>query len=244
MFDIGEDIARWLGAFPLLWAPFLIFVWVFIIKPILRPYEKDRLDKTKLRKYSDDTNSSNDGNTVTRSSGDIYGQDDYEDLLRKTQQAWLNDELGEFEPNAINVAADLQTIENAFSAHNAAILFAFRNGDPEPDEYLVSAMDGGIRISFVVTNKFFYCFGLDQGLLANKYEPRKVGITAIEKIDSIKKMVTHHMTLHLKSGERLVVKDLLDDYPVRYISYRLNQQDLCESSNINNVTEDGHVHQR
>ena len=61
------------------------------------------------------------------------------------------------------------------------IAFAFMRSPPKEDEYLLCAKGIQSRLSFVLTNRYFYFFGLDQDVLAKKYESGKIALENIRE---------------------------------------------------------------
>ncbi len=116
----------------------------------------------------------------------------YNELLKPTKQAWLEAALDAFLPKARETGATFASLAKEF-----------------------------VLCSFVMTNKYFYFFGLDQSLLSNNYGIGKVAYSAIAKIDIKEGWVKKHITIHLSSGEVLLVKDLINDAPGRYLDLRL-----------------------
>ncbi|RLJ17202.1 hypothetical protein DJ030_14150 [bacterium endosymbiont of Escarpia laminata] len=219
--ELGHVLAELLLKYPAVWPLYLAGLYFLILKPILRNMETQRLKDSTLREFGD---SDNQVPNKKFAKAESVGIEVLSDFFRSTQNAWASGELHEyFGENPKNVADDKtdQEFAASFQANMAALEFAFKDAPPRPNEYLIDARNSGVRTSYVLTNTHFYCFGLDKGILANNYDSIKVPLNLIESCEAIKGMVFTKLTLTLKSGEVLHIKDIMDDLPGKYIEYYL-----------------------
>jgi len=139
-----------------------------------------------------------------------FGSEQRERLLARTCDAWKNGELAWLSPHFKTMADSkslLKLDKMFFGQHVNAIAFAFKRAPPDEDEFLICANDGGVRLSSVLTNKYFYFFGLDDDVLANKYESGKIPLEKIRDCEVEKGLVFARATLTLESGTQLKLRD-------------------------------------
>jgi hypothetical protein len=222
MNGLGNLFTEFLFENPFLWPVYALGLWHFIIRPLFGEQAAAKLAETTIPEYKPVS----DGETADPAEigwQHTVGNTAYIELLRRTQQAWSEGALDTFSPEARETGATFRGMAKVFEPHEEAISFAFKDKPPEADEFLVAAQNAGTQCSFVMTNKYFYFFGLDQGLMSNNYGMGKVAYSAIEKIDIKEGWIKNHITIHLFSGEALLVKDLIEDAPGRYLNLRLAQ---------------------
>lgn len=221
MTELGQEIAAFLLRYPAAWPLYLIGLWFVVIKPVLNSLERERLDKHVMREIGADRETA-----VRRAEGYSFSEDDYNQLIEITRQAWMNGEVNEYAAEAKEIASKPGSVRKMFDSQIGAIAFAFKDQAPKPDEFLIAASDSGVRTSYVLTNKYFYFFGLDAMFLADKRASGKIAYEAIDRIFSKSGFVMHQINIRLKSGERILVKDLMRDDPSNYINFRLKREAL------------------
>lgn len=221
--ELGHILAGLLLEYPVLWPIYLAGLYLLILKPIFRNMESQKLKDSTFREFSNsDTQVPNEKSTKVY----LVGKETLSDFFQTTQNAWTSGELhGALGENPKNVADSKTDREfaSSFQPNIAALEFAFKDAPPRPDEYLIDARNSGVRTSYVLTNTHFYCFGLDKGILANKYDSLKVPLNLIEACEVTEGMLFTKLTLTLKSGEVLKVKDIMDELPGKYIEHYLAQ---------------------
>ena len=117
------------------------------------------------------------------------------------------------------------------SYENETIIFetAFSEQPPDEDEYVINLKNAVKRCSYLLTNKYFYFFGLDKGVLSKKYPSGRVALTNIKECNYKKKgLVMYKAAITLKSGETIHIKDLMKSIPLDLIKIILTKDLLNE----------------
>lgn len=110
----------------------------------------------------------------------------YRALLERTHEAWTSkrppfDTLRSPLLDQLHKNGTVESLMQAFSSSKQGIAFAFETEPPEDGEFLIQASISQDRLSMLLTNRYFYYFGLDRSLLATRYEAGKVALNDIEE---------------------------------------------------------------
>ncbi len=142
----------------------------------------------------------------------------YQKLLTITHEAWRSGSLSHFNNEFQNIAIkkNITDFMESFNPSTEAIHFAFLKYPPLADEFIIYAENEFGGLGYVLTNRYLYFFGLDDSILANKYEHGKVALSSIKKCDYKEGLARTKATLTLKSGKELFLKDI---YKLDFLQY-------------------------
>lgn len=215
--QLGDAIAAVVASHPYALLIFVILFWVVIIRPILDSRKADNRTGTRIPDFTNDMQDPE----VCDDQYDLT-QQDYDHLIAKTFIAWHDGKVDSCFSDASSIAVDEDTVRRMFEPTLDVIAFAFADSPPKDDEFLIATRNGGVRTSYVLTNRCFTFFALDKGTSAHEYEEAKIAIDDIARIENSRKWGMNKLTIQLKTGRTVTAKDVLDDHPANYLQHRLN----------------------
>ncbi len=225
MFKLAEMFSDFILANKFLW-PFYIFgLWKFIIAPILdekaNKKDNDRIIEIDLPEYNGD-----DAVNHELANDIVFNEDSYSELIKRTQQKWLEGAIDSVRSDAREVAESTESLAEFFKLSQESIYFVFKRSLPDSDEYLISAQGTAMALSYVVTNKYFYFFTFASGIFAKRYESAMVSYSAISHIDVLKGTFKSILLIHLKEGKTLKVKQFFDPVAHKYVLQSASGNDI------------------
>ena len=195
---------------------------------------KDKIDFQKQAHFKEE-------NKLPEGQQYKYNFDVLTKLYRKTYKAWIDGSVSSFSENFKYSAMSLPENEfrDFFKSHEGLIYIVFKDNPPEEDEVLLRATSGGEKLSYVITNKYFYFFGTDKSITAIKYEDGKVLINNIASLELNKGVLSHKLLLKLKNGKEIFLKRLPNDAPANLIrNYIDGQKEKKEDIKTNEIKDD------
>ena len=216
---LGDAIAAIVASNPYVLLIIAIVFWVVVVRPILASRKAGNRTDSQVPDFTNDAQA-----PEVRDDQYIFTQQDYDDLIARTFVAWRDGEIDRFSSDARAIAVDNDAMHRIFDRTLDAIAFAFKDMPPEDDEFLIATRNGGVRTSYVLTNRCFVFFALDKGISAHDYEEAKIALDDIARIENSRKWGMNNLTIELDTGRTVTAKDLLDDHPANYLQHRLESQ--------------------
>jgi hypothetical protein len=155
----------------------------------------------------------------------LFGDADYRRLMKRSQQAWIDGDLSDLSDKFAEGASGMSQEEfnKSFDSNGLGARqvfdFAFKHNAPLDDEFVIAAENGGVQLSYVLTNKYIYFFGLDDRLLANKFENGKLDFGNVQECRLVKKgWIYNRIEIVLRSGKTIPLKVSSSDFPMDYFA--------------------------
>ena len=222
MFELGDLLAEILLRYPMLLPFYAVGLWYLIIRPLIRWLGEEKLEATELRKYTDE---SDPGSEMAQETGEETNALDswsVKDYLDDVYDRWQDGVLDQFSTSHwFETTVQTKSQFRASLEHlGPALSFAFKDERPSGDETVIAGATSSTGLSYILTNYYFYFFGLDRELLANNYDAGKVSFSAIESVAEFKRKKSGQIEflLNLCSGTSLTVKDCPDAIPYLFIA--------------------------
>ncbi len=216
MFELARLFTDFILEHKVLWPIYFFVLWKYFIAPKLdektNKEEDERISKIDLPEYNGE-----DAVDHKLANDIVFNEDSYSDLIKRTQQKWLEGAIDSVKSDAREVAKSTESLTEFFELSKESIHFVFKRSLPDSDEYLISAQGTAMALSYVVSNKYFYFFTFASGIFAKRYEFAKVSYSAISNIDVIKGTFKSNLLIHLKEGKTLKVKQFFDPVAHKYV---------------------------
>jgi hypothetical protein len=197
---------------------------------------KENISDNDFAKYVKTTNSA----TVKNAKCEEYNgltEDNLIKIAKQTYQAWETGVLNSLNPRWQEDAkqVSLDVLIELYADKMELFKIAYKNQPPDDNECVLHFKNAGVRCSYLMTNMYFYFFGLDSSAFANKYENIKIPLSEITDCSFKKGLVMYKATITLKSGQVIHIKDLMDEIPMLYIKRFLEEKDLLKKIQMSHI---------
>jgi len=162
----------------------------------------------------------------------VFSDDMYRALVNRTYFAWHTGK-----PSALSVAIknqakmlNMEQFATVFTSAKEAIAFAFQIEPPDDDEYIIAAENADHRLSYLLTSRYFYYFGLDKDLFASKYPAGKIALRDIRKCEIIQGFVFPKATIALYDGKIISIDGFNSERPILLIQKLIMLPGAIEAS--------------